>query len=55
MIYISRKEHFNAAHKLFNPAWSKEKNIEVFGPCANDDPSARFAKQKSLLRFSRRL
>jgi len=37
MIYISRKEHFNAAHKLFNPTWSKEKNLEVFGPCANDN------------------
>lgn len=36
MIYISRKEHFNAAHKLYNPAWTKEKNVEVFGPCAND-------------------
>lgn len=35
MIYISRKEHFNAAHKLYNPAWSEEKNKEVFGPCAN--------------------
>lgn len=37
MLYISRKEHFNAAHKLFNPAWTKEKNVEVFGPCANDN------------------
>src|SRR5690606_40845945 len=35
MIYISRKEHFNAAHKLWNPNWSDEKNFEVFGPCAN--------------------
>lgn len=35
MIYISRKEHFNAAHKLYNPNWSEEKNVEVFGPCAN--------------------
>lgn len=35
MIYVSRKEHFNAAHKLYNPNWSKEKNEEVFGPCAN--------------------
>lgn len=35
MVYVSRKEHFNAAHKLYNPAWSKEKNEEVFGPCAN--------------------
>jgi 6-pyruvoyltetrahydropterin/6-carboxytetrahydropterin synthase len=30
-------EHFNAAHKLFNPAWSKEKNDEVFGQCANEN------------------
>jgi 6-pyruvoyltetrahydropterin/6-carboxytetrahydropterin synthase len=37
MIYVSRKEHFNAAHKLFNPAWSKEKNEAVFGPCANEN------------------
>lgn len=37
MLYISRKEHFNAAHKLYNPHWTKEKNIEVFGPCANDN------------------
>ena len=37
MVYISRQEHFNAAHKLYNPAWSKEKNQEVFGPCANDN------------------
>lgn len=35
MIYVSRKEHFNAAHKLYNPSWSEEKNREVFGPCAN--------------------
>lgn len=37
MIYVSRKEHFNAAHKLYNPEWSKEKNVEVFGPCANEN------------------
>ena len=37
MIYITRIEHFNAAHKLFNPAWSKEKNDEVFGKCANEN------------------
>lgn len=36
-VYVSRKEHFNAAHKLYNPAWTKEKNIEVFGPCANEN------------------
>jgi 6-pyruvoyltetrahydropterin/6-carboxytetrahydropterin synthase len=37
MIYVSRKEHFNAAHKLYNSTWSKEKNVEVFGPCANEN------------------
>lgn len=37
MLYVSRKEHFNAAHKLYNPNWTKEKNIEVFGPCANEN------------------
>lgn len=37
MIYITRIEHFNAAHKLFNPAWTKEKNEEVFGKCANEN------------------
>ena len=36
-VYVSRKEHFNAAHKLYNPAWSKEKNVEIFGPCANEN------------------
>ncbi len=35
MIYVSRKEHFNAAHKLYNPTWSVEKNETIFGPCAN--------------------
>lgn len=36
MVYITRIEHFNAAHKLFNPTWSKERNEEVFGKCANE-------------------
>jgi 6-pyruvoyltetrahydropterin/6-carboxytetrahydropterin synthase len=35
MIYLTRHEHFNAAHKLYNPAWTEEKNLEVFGKCAN--------------------
>jgi 6-pyruvoyltetrahydropterin/6-carboxytetrahydropterin synthase len=35
MIFITRREHFNAAHKLFNPQWDEEKNLEVFGKCAN--------------------
>jgi 6-pyruvoyltetrahydropterin/6-carboxytetrahydropterin synthase len=37
MVYVSRKEHFNAAHKLYNSDWSPEKNREVFGPCANEN------------------
>lgn len=36
MVYISRKEFFNAAHRLFNPAWTKEQNEAVFGLCANE-------------------
>ena len=36
-IAVFRKEHFNAAHKLFNPAWRKEKNDEIFGKCANEN------------------
>ena len=35
MVYLTRHEHFNAAHKLYNPNWSEEKNTEVFGKCAN--------------------
>ncbi|NMM49338.1 6-pyruvoyl trahydropterin synthase family protein [Marinigracilibium pacificum] len=37
MIYVNRKEHFNAAHKLYNDSWTEEKNKEVFGPCANSN------------------
>ena len=34
-VAVFRKEHFNAAHRLHNPAWSSEKNAEVFGKCNN--------------------
>ena len=37
MIFITRVEHFNAAHKLWNPNWSANKNKEVFGKCANEN------------------
>ena len=37
MVYLTRLEHFNAAHKLYNPAWSREKNDEIFGDCANEN------------------
>jgi 6-pyruvoyltetrahydropterin/6-carboxytetrahydropterin synthase len=34
-VAVSRKEHFNAAHRLHNPLWSDEKNQSVFGKCNN--------------------
>lgn len=34
-VAVFRKEHFNAAHRLFNPAWSDQRNTEVFGKCSN--------------------
>ncbi len=34
-VAVYRKEHFNAAHRLFNPLWNAEKNSEVFGKCSN--------------------
>jgi 6-pyruvoyltetrahydropterin/6-carboxytetrahydropterin synthase len=34
-ISVYRKAHFNAAHRLFVPDWSDEKNAEVFGLCSN--------------------
>jgi 6-pyruvoyltetrahydropterin/6-carboxytetrahydropterin synthase len=34
-VAVYRKEHFNAAHRLHQPAWSDEKNEEVFGKCNN--------------------
>lgn len=34
-VTISRKAHFNAAHRLFNPIWDDEKNWTVFGKCSN--------------------
>ena len=36
-ITICRKAHFNAAHKLFNKNWSKEKNSEIFGKCSHEN------------------
>ncbi len=35
MIYLTRIEKFNAAHKIYVKEWSREKNEEVFGKCAN--------------------
>lgn len=35
MIYITRRERFNAAHRLFRPDFSEAKNLEMFGKCSN--------------------
>jgi 6-pyruvoyltetrahydropterin/6-carboxytetrahydropterin synthase len=35
MIYITRRERFNAAHRLFKPEYSDERNLQVFGKCSN--------------------
>lgn len=35
MVHIQRRERFSAAHQLYNPNWSEDKNREVFGHCAN--------------------
>ena len=34
-VRVIRRERFNAAHRLFNPSWSDEKNEQIFGKCAN--------------------
>ena len=35
MVYLTRKERFNAAHKLWVEEWSQQRNFEVFGKCSN--------------------
>ena len=35
IVYVTRKVHFNAAHRMHNPDWSDEKNRHVFGLCNN--------------------
>ena len=35
MVYLTRKEHFNAAHRLYIEEWSEAENEAVFGKCAN--------------------
>ena len=37
IVTVSRKAHFNAAHRLFRPDWSEEKNNQVFGKCNNQN------------------
>ena len=35
MIYLTRRERFSAAHRMFRPDWSDAKNMEIFGKCSN--------------------
>ncbi|MBL7138273.1 MAG: 6-carboxytetrahydropterin synthase [Bacteroidales bacterium] len=35
MVYITRREHFNAAHRLFRSDFSEAENLRVFGKCSN--------------------
>ncbi len=35
MVFLTRRERFNAAHRLFKPEWTDTKNFEVFGKCSN--------------------
>jgi 6-pyruvoyltetrahydropterin/6-carboxytetrahydropterin synthase len=37
MVFITKQVHFCAAHRLYNPDWSREENEAVFGPCANEN------------------
>jgi 6-pyruvoyltetrahydropterin/6-carboxytetrahydropterin synthase len=34
-VFITRRESFNAAHRMYNPQWDNEKNMEVYGKCSN--------------------
>lgn len=34
-VKVTRKEHFNAAHRLFNPSWTEHENEKIFGKCSN--------------------
>lgn len=34
-VFVNRRERFNAAHRLFNPSWSDDKNESIFGKCSN--------------------
>lgn len=35
MIYLTRRERFNAAHRLYREDWSDEQNLSVYGACSN--------------------
>jgi len=35
MMYLTRRERFSAAHRMFRPEWSDEENMKLFGKCSN--------------------
>ncbi len=35
MVYVKRRETFSAAHRLYNPSYNDEKNLEIYGKCSN--------------------
>ena len=35
MVYVKRRETFSAAHRLYNPSYNDDKNLEIFGKCSN--------------------
>lgn len=35
MIYLTRRERFSAAHRMFRQEWTDEENLKVFGKCSN--------------------
>jgi 6-pyruvoyltetrahydropterin/6-carboxytetrahydropterin synthase len=35
MIYLTRRERFCAAHRMFRQEWTEEENLRVFGKCSN--------------------
>jgi len=35
MVYLTRRERFNAAHRMFREGWSDEQNLEIYGKCSN--------------------
>ncbi len=37
MVYLTRRERFCAAHRLFVAGWNDEKNMEIFGNCSNEN------------------
>lgn len=34
-VYLTRRERFNAAHRMYRSDWSDEKNLEIYGKCSN--------------------